>query len=80
MLGLSHSAVAGVSCKSSCRHGGRAGGAATDFLCALSGAAAAAMRAVAHGKGFSAAIVGGARAGASQLGQSLLFPAAGCSS
>ena len=32
MLGLSHSAVAGVSCKSSCRHGGRAGGAATDFL------------------------------------------------
>ena len=63
MLGLSHSAVAGVSCKSSCRHGGRAGGAATDRLSrALSGAAAAATRAVAPGMHSSATIVGCARA------------------
>ena len=82
MLGVSHSATAGYS---RAKRGSRPWAALaarrpTFLFGAPSGAAAAAMRSVAHGKHSSAAIVDGARARACQLVQSLLSPAAGCSS
>ena len=81
MLGVSHSATAGYSrAKRGSRPWAALAARRSAFLCAPSGTAAAVMRAVARDRHSSAAIVDGARAGACQLGQSLLSPAAGCSS
>ena len=75
LLGVSHSATAWYSrAKRGSRPWAALAARRPAFLSAPSGTAAAVMRAVARGRHSSAAIVDGARAGACQLGQSLLSP------